>query len=185
MEEGILPIRAREVTDVEAERRLFYVAMTRASKTLSLTWCVSRQLFGRTQSARPSRFLFDLPSFRTCGDIPKRQDLVGSSVRQSSFSPTSRDLSPKNVSQKRVLPDYSVPPREKREQPASPVPMEDRHHEKVGFRIRHARFGEGTIVSVTGNGADRELSISFGPGNVKKMLERYANIEWLDSKGAG
>jgi DNA helicase-2/ATP-dependent DNA helicase PcrA len=63
--------------------------------------------------------------------------------------------------------------------------MEDRHHEKVGFRIRHARFGEGTIVSVTGNGADRELSISFGPGNVKKMLERYANIEWLDSKGAG
>ncbi|MHB1562810.1 MAG: ATP-dependent helicase [Leptospirillum sp.] len=186
MEEGILPIRAREATDVEEERRLFYVAMTRASKTLALTWCVTRQLFGRTQSARPSRFLFDLPPSRTCGDVPKRQDQVSSSVRPSSFAAgASGNFSPKTVPGKSAAPFSPVQSREKGEHPGSSAPAENRHHEKVGFRIRHARFGEGTVVSVTGSGPDRELSISFGPGNVKKMLERYANIEWLESKGAG
>ena len=185
MEEGILPIRAREVTDVEEERRLFYVAMTRASKTLSLTWCVSRQLFGRTQSARPSRFLFDLPSSRICGDAPKRQDLLSEPVRKAPFAPASGGFSQKTILKKASSPAYPSRSKENGEQAASSLPAENRHHEKVGLRIRHARFGEGTIVSVTGSGSDRELSISFGPGNVKKMLERYANIEWLESKGAG
>ena len=185
MEEGILPIRGRDVTDVEEERRLFYVAMTRASKTLSLTWCLSRQLFGRTQSARPSRFLFDLPAFGICGDIPKRQDQIGTPMRQASYTAGSGPFSQKTVLKKAPNASYPSPAKEKSEQVGSSFPTENRHHEKVGFRIRHARFGEGTIVSVSGSGADRELSISFGPGNIKKMLERYANIEWLESKGAG
>lgn len=185
VEEGIIPVRAREATDVEEERRLFYVAMTRASKSLALSYCVTRQMFGRVQSARPSRFLFDLPASMVCGDLPRREDFTPGSrpaFTRTAGAPEGGMARPGT----RVAPRLSsVGPAKERFVEAPPTPVENRHHEKVGHRVRHARFGEGQIVGVTGDGADRELSIAFGNAGVKKILERYANIEWLDPSASG
>jgi len=70
VEDQLLPIRGKTPTDIEEERRLFYVAMTRARTRLHLSWCQTRRIYGKSQSYSPSPFLRDIPEGLVRGDSP-------------------------------------------------------------------------------------------------------------------
>ncbi|MHB8421337.1 MAG: ATP-dependent helicase [Leptospirales bacterium] len=176
-EEDILPMRSRERTDVEEERRLFYVAMTRARDSLTISYCLTRQLFGRTDSLKPSRFLMDLPKEAVSGDRPsippirsperfqsKAPERVPS---QNRYGPARSGASPASSR----LPSLSPPKTMSRSIIAAPRP------DWIGKPVVHPRFGKGVVESATGNGGDLELTIRFEGGSVRHLLERYANLD--------
>jgi DNA helicase II / ATP-dependent DNA helicase PcrA len=183
MEEGICP-HSRSINEdkgIEEERRLVYVGMTRARKSLTLTRAVYRRVFGNEQQLRasqPSRFLSEIP-----GELVE-------TVRGSLAE----------IGEKRRYepdPEYSYSPEEflrrvRREQkPAAPArratgaPSLGRAAAKrggaadpmLGRRVRHPSYGVGTIVAVEGDDEDRRVSVSFPGRGTKKFIERYAQLE--------
>ncbi len=172
LEEGLLPhSRSLDTPDgIEEERRLFYVGMTRAKQSLVLTRAVYRRSYGeeRMRASLPSRFLAEIPgelieavggSISEPGEKRRYEPDPEYSYSQDYFyrrRPTSR-------------PNYGRPSRPVR---ASSDPL-------VGTRVRHSKYGIGTIIGVEGDGDDRKLTVSFQDYGAKKLVERYANLQVL------
>src|SRR5579859_5972122 len=190
MEEGICPhgrsIRDEKGNDgkgVEEERRLVYVGMTRARKTLTLTRAVYRRVFGNEQQLRasqPSRFLSEIPSelVNTVGGSlaeigqtrryepdPEYSYSAEEFVRRVRGGPaaTQRSSAPRQRSE---TPSFGRST--SRRAPADPM---------LGRKVRHPEFGVGTVVGVEGDEDDRRLSVSFPGRGTKKFIERYAQLQ--------
>ncbi len=165
LEEGLLPHgRALDTPgEVEEERRLFYVGMTRAKRSLVLSRAIYRRSYGeeRLRASLPSRFLSEIP-----------RDLIETAAgSQSEPGETRRyEADPEfseGYSYRRTRTPYGRPAPKSR---ASKDPL-------VGTRVRHTKFGIGTIIEVEGDGEDRRLTVSFQDYGPKKLLERYANLQ--------
>jgi len=166
LEEGLLP-HSRSLksdADVEEERRLFYVGMTRAKRSLVLSRATYRRTYGedRLRSSAPSRFLAEVPG-----------DLVEAAVGSLSIPGETRRYEPD--------PDFSdgyVRRRSAvaygRKTKASRAPA----HPLIGTRVRHPKYGVGTITGVEGEGEERRFTVSFQDYGPKKLVERYANLEF-------
>lgn len=151
LEDGIFP-HSRTFDDkneVEEERRLAYVGLTRAEQHLYLTRAESRSSWGPPKFNPPSRFLDEVPE----SVIEWRNKPVSASyVRRSNFSaPPARPTGKKSVS----------------------ITLE------VGERVSHDTFGLGTVVSLSGEGDRAEATINFGQYGEKRLLLRYAPVEKL------
>lgn len=148
MEEGLFPhIKSLESSeDVEEERRLFYVAMTRARQNLLLSWAQRRGMFGQGMSNQPSRFLDEVPSWFK---VHKRSERF-----QSSTYTAGRDARPTGSSGSNSDPDAPY---------------------KTGSVIRHEKLGRGTVLNVEGAPNDWRLTIRF-PEGIKTIMSRYAQI---------
>jgi DNA helicase-2/ATP-dependent DNA helicase PcrA len=170
-EEGILPLKGRGRVDVEEERRLFYVAMTRARETLEISYCLTRQLFGRTDAFKPSRFLFDLPSEFTEGDRPS---VSGSHGSRETGVPADRSGTSSSARPSPFRPQTGRPDAASPAEPQAPPRV--KRPEWIGRFVRHARFGQGIVEEATGEGNDLELSIRFDGLGVKRLMERFANL---------
>ncbi len=168
MEQGLFPSqRALDEPDgLEEERRLMYVGVTRARKTLYLLHTRQRMLYGRTQFCVPSEFLKELPPL-VCKDLTvKTEDLFG-----GSFSYTPRTPSASAVRVGRV--SNAATPAIRRPAPAqeaAPFAFE------VGDRVRHNTFGEGTLLSKTPMGRDHLLEIEFDKVGKKKIMANFAKL---------
>jgi DNA helicase II / ATP-dependent DNA helicase PcrA len=168
LEEGLLPHnRSLDTPDgVEEERRLFYVGMTRAKKSLVLTRAVYRRNYGeeRMRPSSPSRFLAEIP-----GELI---ETIGGSLSEPGetrrYEPDP-DYSPDYFYRRRPArrPSQGRPLRPAR---GSADPL-------VGTRVRHSKYGIGTIIGVEGEGDDRRLTVSFQNYGAKKLVERYANLQ--------
>ena len=183
MEEGLCP-HSRSINEdkgIEEERRLVYVGMTRARKSLTLTRAVYRRVFGnelQLRASEPSRFLSEIP-----GELVE-------TVRGSLAE----------IGEKRRYepdPEYSYSPEEflrrvRRDQKpaaparrATPAPALGRAATKrggdanpmLGRKVRHPSYGVGTVVAVEGDDEDRRVSVSFPGRGTKKFIERYAQLE--------
>ncbi len=159
MEENLLPHRSSTASlqDIEEERRLLYVGITRAQEDLMLVHCESRMNFGRTEIARPSRFLEDIPKGMLQEIDVLGQELTDAS-RLSKFSrnvwqPPSRSL------------EVDMP-----KQAGEPTSF------KGGERVTHPRFGGGTVVGVSGEGSKAEITVIFKEAGAKRLLLKYANL---------
>ena len=158
MEESIFPhFRALEteqddVTDLEEERRLAYVGLTRARERLYVSRAMSRMAFGNWKSNEPSRFLSEIPS----DVIQWNEQFSGSS------SP-------------RIKKTFGPPPKAtgKRVTSTSALVL------SPGDRVAHDTFGLGTVVVVNGEGDRAEATINFGSLGEKRLLLRYAPVEKL------
>lgn len=172
LEEGLLPhSRSLDVPDgPEEERRLFYVGMTRAKKSLVLTRAVYRRNYGeeRMRASLPSRFLAEIPgelietvggSLSEPGETRRYEADPEYSYSQDYFY--RRKPAPK--------PSYG---RQSRPARASSDPL-------IGTRVRHSKYGIGTIIGVEGEGDDRKLTVSFQDYGAKKLVERYANLQMI------
>ena len=167
MEEGLLP-HGRSLgsnAEVEEERRLFYVGMTRAKQSLVLSRAVYRRTYGeeRLRAALPSRFLAEIP-----GDLIEAA--LGS---QSEPGETRRyepdpEFSENYVYRQKTRTPYGAASRGARRASKDPL---------IGTRVRHAKYGVGTIIEVEGEGEDRKLTVSFQDHGAKKLIERYANLQ--------
>jgi DNA helicase-2/ATP-dependent DNA helicase PcrA len=172
LEEGVLP-HSRSLNsgdaEVEEERRLFYVGMTRAKQLLVISRAVYRRSYGdeRLRASLPSRFLAEIPG-----------DLIEAAAGSQAEPGESRRYEPD--------PDYvaSYSYRQKTRTPYGqggayrrPAPRAASRDPLIGTRVRHSKYGVGTIIGVEGEGEERKLTVSFQDYGAKKLIERYANLQ--------
>ena len=187
VEEDLIPhrISAGEPGGPQEERRLFYVALTRARKRLYLSLAMTRAQFGEVSAAMPSRFLQEIPPGlidwrQSPGDVNSRG---GFQSRALNARPGSRFGSGSGGS--RYGDDLVPLPR--REKPAGslekfanrlPAKIRDNGDLELaaGDRIRHDDFGEGRVDMVTGEGAKRVAHVRFDTAGTKKLLIKVAPI---------
>ena len=187
LEEGICP-HSRSINEekgIEEERRLVYVGMTRARKTLTLTRAVYRRVFGNEQQMRaalPSRFLSEIPSelvdtargsMAEIGQTRRYEPDPEYSYSAEEFTRRVRGITTPipRASQKReprqVTPSFGRA-LGKRGAQADPL---------LGQKVRHPEYGVGTVVGVEGEEDDRRVSVSFPGRGTKKFIERYAQLQ--------
>lgn len=174
MEDGIFPTsRATfEQSGMEEERRLFYVGITRAREKLYLLNTNQRTLFGHTGMSKGSRFLFELPEHIIENESAYKKR---SASAESSYT-KSYGMSSYNPATVQKIFERSSQAAAK---PAAPrTPLEAGTFE-AGQRIRHEKFGDGTVVSVMGSGNATLITIDFKSVGVKKLAAAYAPLEKL------
>lgn len=165
-EEGIFP-GARSFGDteeIEEERRLCYVGITRAKQRLFITRAKTRTLFGRTSYNPPSRFLAEIPDNLTENIMEKVKEVSDSKV---SYAPPKSGM-------KSALLDGTSGSKTKAE-----TESEVLLKYKIGDKVKHRKFGIGTIMTAQAMGKDMLLVIKFAEGE-KKLLAAYAPIEKIE-----
>ncbi|MGI9041669.1 MAG: ATP-dependent helicase [Gemmatimonadales bacterium] len=169
LEDGLFPLaRAAEQPEgVEEERRLCYVGLTRAKDKLYLTWARARRRGGELRPGIASRFLRAIPP----GLIEERRTT-------SLWAPAWGGQSGRSAGSARAAAAsrYSSPPQERA---AEAEPSQDTPRYVKGERVRHRRFGGGTIRGLTGTGRDLKVSVAFDDEEVgvKQLLVAYAGLE--------
>ena len=185
LEEGLLPhSRSFDTTaGVEEERRLFYVGMTRAKRSLVLSRAVYRRTYGSEgmRASLPSRFLGEIPA-DLIEAAKGSQSEPGETRRYEAVPEFAQDY---GYRRPRAAYASSASAAYRRESPARSSPErrfttqdQRRSDSLVGTRVRHSKFGLGTIIEVEGEGDDRRLTVSFQDHGPKKLLERYANLQF-------
>ena len=154
LEEGLFPaLRSQEREKMEEERRLAYVGITRARKFLTLSLSESRRLYGREERNLPSRFLAELPT-ENLQEINSRANLTSynndSSNKNEQFY---QDRKKSYIKKKKESDGYTL-----------------------GRKVKHNRFGEGTIVNLDGEGEHRRVQIAFIHEGVKWLVVKLANL---------
>jgi DNA helicase-2/ATP-dependent DNA helicase PcrA len=154
--------------DLEEERRLFYVAITRAEARLFLTYANTRYKFGQLNYCDPSRFLNEVPE----DVVSHHGDLKKPKVHQehkpiSTFSRIVSPPSPKPTAQ--PMQSYS----------SEPFIPDDANTLQTGMEVLHEKFGEGKVVSIEGSGVNRIASIFFSAYGVKKIMLKFAKVKIL------
>ena len=155
MEEALFPLARSAFSDnpleLEEERRLCYVGMTRAKERLFLTSAEYRTIYGSTARTIVSRFLNDVPEelIEPMGPIAPRH--ITWETADATRSPAAQQ----------ILADAG----------AGEAPF------RAGDRVRHPQFGRGMVVSVNGTGAEMVISVAFPAKGIKKLDPAYANLE--------
>ena len=185
LEDGICP-HSRSISEekgIEEERRLVYVGMTRARKSLTLTRALYRRIFGNEQQMRaslPSRFLGEIPSelvdtvrgsMAEIGESRRYEPDPEYSYSQEEFRSRARGTSaPKERAPQRRAASASSFSRPAIMRGGKADPL-------LGQKVRHSEYGVGTVVGVEGEDDDRRISVSFPGRGTKKFIERYANLQ--------
>jgi len=185
MEEGVFPHSRsqNDLEELEEERRLCYVGMTRAKETLTLTRAVYRRTYGteRLTGSMPSRFLQEIPgelietaagSLADAGETRRYEPDPEYSYSEEEFTRRMRGAANPSRSTG-VAPTRTrsaASPRLGRSAGAG--------NPLIGQRVRHATYGAGTIIGVEGDGDDRKFTVRFSDHGTKKLMERYANLSW-------
>ncbi len=180
LEEGLFPSRmTMDEGNLEEERRLMYVAMTRAEKKLYLTRAENRMLYGRTMPQLPSRFIEELGS-----TIEKSRDDTGERWQESE-STLYRQKEPvyrKGMSDPALRQRYDrqrnefkrmIQEKKKRIEEGKKTPY------RVGDKVKHKKFGPGTIVAVTAHPEGDELTVAFDKKGLKRLNAALAPLTKL------
>lgn len=184
LEEMLFPsAMSADARGIEEERRLFYVALTRAERTCHIGYALERFRNGRTEYVRPSRFVYELPA-----ELLRRTATTGGGQTLLSAARPRRheaDALPKSFSSEAFLPPPSA--RAGRQvhlaRRDADAPTETRHQRigdlSVGCRVLHGRFGEGGVIALEGEGDNAKATVRFAGGDDKKLLLRFANLRRL------
>ncbi len=168
MEEGLFPHKLSIDDDagIEEERRLCYVGMTRARDRLTLSWARQRRMYGRDslEGSRRSRFLDEVP-----------MNLLENVSAQVSKARTTWENAVNSVAgAERFLRDRGADRRPGLGRGAAP---RQSARWKLGSKVRHAKYGIGTVLECEDDGENSKLTISFPGYGRKKMVERFAGLE--------
>ncbi len=151
---------------IEEERRLMYVAITRAKEKLHITKAKSRMLFGFTNRKRPSRFLSEIPS-----GLLVNEGVSENSSPTFSFGESHSQIPPDTFYRR---PENKAPFAPKRT--SAPKTSAAKCDFKPGDKVRHKAFGDGMVVSVSPMANDMMLEIAFDKVGTKKLMANFANI---------
>lgn len=167
MEDGIFPgymtISSGDPSDLEEERRLCYVGITRAMKELTLTCAQQRMIRGETQFNRVSRFV---------REIPRELVDLGHTVQEK--KPCLEDIAPKNNSYMQMKMAFHAKPFQPKEFKVTKAEALDY---EVGDTVRHVKFGVGIVKNITEGGRDYEVTVDFDRFGVKKMFAGFAKLK--------
>jgi DNA helicase-2/ATP-dependent DNA helicase PcrA len=178
LEEGLLPHSrsANSIGELEEERRLFSVGMTRAKQSLVISRAIYRRSYGeeRLRASMPSRFLAEIPSElieAASGSLSEPGE-----TRRYEADP---DYSDGDAYRRATRTPYGSS-RAARTSASAYSRSSSRGTSKdplIGARVRHSKYGLGTIIEVEGEGEERKLTVSFQDYGPKKLIERYANLQ--------
>jgi len=171
LEDGLLPlVRGDGDTDMEEERRLFFVGITRAKRELVLTYAEQRSRYGQSDYTIPSRFLDEVPQdvveeqTTLSADVWDDEDEDDADAEDTLEEDCEEDESPARVS------GTGRSPRASRRSSTRPALRE-------GDRVRHAVFGTGRILALSGSGRTRRATVHFATAGVRHLVLQYAKLE--------
>ncbi|MGV6828962.1 MAG: ATP-dependent helicase [Flavobacteriales bacterium] len=188
MEEDLFPsgMSINTRSELEEERRLFYVALTRAEKQAFLTYTQSRYRWGKLIDAEPSRFIEEIDESFLEYLTPKLENRYKTLIDVDIFD----DIDKSKLRKKK--PKNGIPPigptksqlqKLRRLRPVSSSSTKNYNVKdanlSVGVLVEHVRFGKGTILKIEGKGADTKAEIDFENGGIKKLLLRFAKLNML------
>ena len=173
MEENLFPsqMSLHSRSDLEEERRLFYVAVTRAMESCTLSYAVSRFLWGQSISCEPSRFIDEIdPNYL---EFSSKSKSINRGLSMKGFEGArtgglNKMTNPSLRSLKEVTRQKSSSPNEQ--------------DIKVGYNVEHKTFGKGKVTHMEGSGADQKATIFFPHHGSKTILLRFANLEILNEE---
>lgn len=169
MEEGIFP-HSRAVMDsgeLEEERRLCYVGITRARERLYLTHAAIRMVYGGLQAGVPSRFLLEVPEHLIRDLQRERMERTNATAMQQQRAPMRSVPQPVRPAPAGSAISTPRPPQMTSGESASL---------RAGEKVVHPKWGPGTIVSISGEGADAMISVAFPGIGIKQLLSAYAQL---------
>ena len=169
LEEGLFPHSrsAEDEAELEEERRLCYVGLTRAQSNLVLTSAARRRVFGEYQPTAPSRFLSEIPT-----DLVETVAPAYASSYKSSFSHSHYEFRTNPYGKKgrgRTRETEAAYAYESEDQSATGV--------RIGMRVRHVEFGVGNVIGAEPQNDDIKLTVRFNTVGVKKLMAKYARLE--------
>ena len=176
MEEGVFPLGRAAMSpnpdDLEEERRLCYVGMTRARDRLFLTLATTRMLYGNTNRNMPSRFLRDLPEVLVEG-LPglRAPQRVNWDTITTEPDPEAQEIIARARRERRARALVA----ESDDVPVSDIDAPFR----AGQAVRHPKFGEGVVVSCAGTGKDCIVTVAFRTKGVKRLALAFAPLETI------
>jgi DNA helicase-2/ATP-dependent DNA helicase PcrA len=166
MEEGIFPhIRAFEShQEMEEERRLCYVGITRAKERLYMSYAGSRMVFGRTSRNAASRFIAEIPMslYIATGARPAsvrdNEPTIDFETRRSESFVAPRWSDLRTATATKALPSVDLPYR-------------------IGDKVRHEKFGKGTVVTIAAEDTDAKVTVAFpAPVGIKTLMASFAKL---------
>ncbi len=181
LEENLFPsqmaIMSRE--ELEEERRLFYVALTRAKKQANLSYSISRYRYGNSLSCEPSRFLEEIPAecvenISSSYSPDSRDDSYGSLFPRTPkvFNVTPPIQKPISLTNKRLVSLKKV---------TAGAPVDNSHLTglQAGAKVEHDRFGIGEVITIEGQYPNSKAIVVFENGEKKQLLLRFAHLKIL------
>ncbi len=203
LEENIFPSGGwmASENEVEEERRLFYVAMTRAKNTVVLSFAQTRMRNGKHESNSPSRFIYEVDSQYIANPLTKERE--AGEVKRESFSSWKKEnysskpgyqygrssrpeVERRPVSKPQIPQSRTEPMPVRRPQSVAPRPADVNFEPtpilqlKAGQRIEHNRFGFGKILEISGSAADLKAKIAFDEHGEKILILKYAKIRVIN-----
>lgn len=171
-EDGIFPgMQSMYSTeDLEEERRLAYVGITRAKERLVLSHCSSRMLFGSTSRNPASRFLTEIPDFLT--EKVGRYKTESGMLAQQKLSENAKT---NNYASQKMQKDREYINRQFQAKPTAKTAAPLSYG--VGDSVKHKTFGEGVVLSIKKMGNDSMIEIAFTNGATKKLMANYAKLK--------
>lgn len=174
LEENLFPSQMvlNSRVDLEEERRLFYVAVTRAMTSCSLSFASSRYNWGQTISCEPSRFIDEIDLQYLTFETPHRgtgRSLMNGNFDKPNFGGLNRQIGGPQGNLKSLNEVKKIQ-----------VKNSSEIHIMVGFNVEHERFGKGKVVKLEGTGADKKATIFFPHHGSKTVLLRFANLKVID-----
>lgn len=178
MEEGIFPGNQSMFSeeDLEEERRLAYVGITRAKKKLYLISSQQRMLYGQTSRNMPSRFLREIPSSVIDDQSVVARRSMGFTTPRTAYANASRNELGHSSHNKIGSYTQSSSSAHKFGQ-AGNAAQKNNIDFKVGDTVCHKSFGTGTVLTITPMGGDMLLEVAFDKAGTKKMMANYARLE--------
>jgi DNA helicase-2/ATP-dependent DNA helicase PcrA len=168
---------------LEEERRLFYVAVTRAEKQVYLTYSLSRYRWGKLIDSEPSRFIEEINDEYLEIITPKEERRFNPMIDANIFGdvkPNQIRFNKKNYTATKPLNNKPRVPKnlKKISNNSNAVNLFDSKL-TVGNIVNHQRFGNGEVLKIEGKGADLKAEIKFNSVGIKKLLLRFAKLEIL------
>ncbi|TLZ44369.1 MAG: DUF3553 domain-containing protein, partial [Gammaproteobacteria bacterium] len=172
LEDGLFPHSrsAEDEAELEEERRLCYVGITRAKRRLVLTSAARRRVFGEYQSTDPSRFIDEIPT-ELIEEVPST--FLSPQTSFSNFRANPYPRGGYRGNRVREEPDYAD---EDQSVPAGLRP---------GIRVKHPHFGVGTVLSVEQLDDDLKLLVRFQTVGQKTLRAKYAKLKWRRGRPSG
>lgn len=197
LEEDLFPsaMSMNTRSELEEERRLFYVALTRAEKQAYLTYALSRYRWGKLVDSEPSRFIEEIDEkyleYLTPPDERRVNPMLSADIFGDDIPPTTirfkKPVQPKIEKKKGARPNFknaaakpnNLKPKNLRPVAQSKTATSNLFDNKltVGNIVNHLRFGRGEVLKIEGRGTDVKAEIKFQTGGIKKLLLRFAKLE--------
>ena len=175
LEENLFPsmMSGESQENLEEERRLFYVAITRAKERLFLSFASTRFKWGQLTDCQPSRFISELDDkFLEKHELtPKKKEYASHKIyaktkyKKKTYSPaTKKFVTPKNLTNINRARNISI-----NESDLSKI--------KTGMQVKHGRFGEGKVIAISGDGSNKKATVFFTGIGQKELLLKFAKLE--------